>query len=140
MALAVGWAAVLCADKPVAEQLKDVQDRFKTRAAEIAELKDKATVGESIEAHLLAIDEAKAKKDAKLTKLLKDENDDRDKLFELLAKKNRTAKKKVMMQFVVFRYGRAKPDHMFRGQDKKWTKKSAGLFLPKRKKSGAPQP
>ena len=69
----------------VSQATKDeLRAQFKTREADLRELKQKGQVGEATDGYVEVVD-AKAPADAKVATLVSDENRDRRLLYQLLA-------------------------------------------------------
>ena len=96
-----------------------MQKRFEERFSQVRSLKAKGTVGETFGGYL---DFVKHKDDSAAS-LVDDENADRKKLYELIAKKENTTVTKVAERNARRNFEKAKPGEYLKGEDGAWHKK-----------------
>jgi len=96
--------------------LEGSSEKFKQRAPALLALKDSGAVGETSQ----GLVEARKAVDAAGTKLIGEENADREALFKALAAKNKTSAEEVRKNFVKFRFNRAADGHYFKGANGAW--------------------
>jgi uncharacterized protein YdbL (DUF1318 family) len=108
------------ADEKKDPEMAALQKRFEQRFAQIKSLKAKGIIGETFGGYLDFVKE----KDAPAASLVDDENADRKKLYELIAKKENTTATKVAERNARRNFEKAKPGEYLRGEDGSWHKKA----------------
>ena len=101
-----------------AETEEDLQKRFQERYPQIAELKKSGKIGETSEGYL---DFVQAR-EGKASDLVNDENADRRKLYDLIAKKHGTDAASVAKRAAQRNFEKAKPGEFLK-EDGRWRKK-----------------
>src|SRR5262245_57609963 len=99
-----------------------LQKRFEQRYAQIHSLKGKGVIGETIQGYVEFVKD----KDQNAATLVDDENADREKLYELIAKKENTTPEKVAERNAKRNFDKAKPGEFLKGEDGTWDKKAGG--------------
>jgi uncharacterized protein YdbL (DUF1318 family) len=117
LALLLAPASLLAADATGEAAL---QKRFKARHPQIQQLKSDGVVGETSEGYLDFVD----KKDAKVAKVVEDENADRKALYKLIADKEEITADVVAQRAAKRNFDRAKAGEYLK-QGGKWKKKEA---------------
>lgn len=117
----------------VQDDMRDLKQRFEERYRRIVRAKSEGKVGETFDGFLAPLADAFVKNNADLAELLKAENEDREKLYDLLAKDvksevDETAREKVTPQIVAERnakrnFRNAKDDEFLRMEDGVWIQK-----------------
>ncbi len=121
IALLAGAAPVMA--EGTANDRDALKARFKERSTKLEALKKDGKVGETPKGILEAV-KPEYLKDASLKSFLSDENSDRKKLFEFIAKDTGTTPEKVAVRFAARHYERAKPGEYLQDTKGKWYQKS----------------
>ena len=134
----IAMGAQTAPEKDLRRQIAEVMARIKKRTPGLLKLKNALEAGETweglVEAVLLAKDapekktadgKAKQKTPAEKAreKLLAEENADRKKLLELLAKKSHVTVENVRKNFAAFRFKKSASNHYFKGRTGQWLTK-----------------
>ncbi len=101
----------------------ELQARFEQRYPQILEYKTAGKIGETTEGVLEAV-ESKYMDDAKLAKLVDEENADRHELYQIIAKDENTTPEKVATRLAKRNYEKARPGEYLKTADGKWKRKS----------------
>ncbi len=110
------WAWAAAASRE--DQLKE---RFEERDPEIRSLKQSGVAGETFAGYVEVVEGKTADKDAKA--LVKEENKDREALYDLIAEKEGVTREKVAERNARRVFEKAKPGEHLKGSDGKWKKK-----------------
>jgi uncharacterized protein len=101
--------------------LEALQKRFKSRYGALHKLKDNGTVGETYKGY---VDFVKDHSDDDAASLVKEENADREELYKLIAKKEKTTPEKVAERNAQRNFEKARPGQYLQDADGTWRKKS----------------
>ena len=103
-------------------ELAALRKRFEERYVQIHALKSKGVIGETYQGYL----EFVKAKDESVASMVNDENADRKKLYELIAKKENTTAEKVAERNAKRNFEKAKPGEYLKNSDGTWQKKTGG--------------
>ena len=117
--LAAVVAVLLGLARPAAaaDRMDELQDRFKSRFAEIRRLKDDGKIGETAAGFVEAV------KGDDVGGVLDEENTDRRELYALIAKKERVTDDAVAKQNALRNFRNAKPGDWLKGENGRWVQK-----------------
>jgi uncharacterized protein YdbL (DUF1318 family) len=121
--LAVFAVILLCSTSMFADSSRDdIKKRMKQRYPMITEMKEKGKIGET---HLGYIDliNPEAKKDSVVLAILRDENTDRELLYNLIAEQTETNPELVGRQNAFRIFQKAGDDEYFKAADGQWRRK-----------------
>jgi uncharacterized protein len=110
-------ATILAAD----DSMESLRARFQERYPKIAKLKSEGVIGETSRGYVAFVEQEKA--DA--AQLVKDENADRETLYNALAAKEGTTAEKVAERNAKRNFAKAGSGEYLQGPDGKWQKKGA---------------
>lgn len=124
---AICFLAAVPAAATAGESKAELQKKFEARLKTIQAYKEKDKLGETNLGYIEALKEEYLK-DKKLDKIIKDENGDREKLYEIMAKELSTDKEKVTAKDVgtnnvKLKLRKAGPEEYFKCKDGKWRRK-----------------
>jgi uncharacterized protein len=103
-------------------ELGALRKRFEERYAQIHALKTKDVIGETYQGYVEFVKD----KDESAASLVNDENADRKKLYELIAKRDNTTPEKVAERNAKRNFEKAKPGEFLKNPDGTWQKKPGG--------------
>jgi len=110
-----------------ADEADDLKTRFKKRYPILLKLRDSGKVGETWEARAEAVKAEylteKVEGEKTLATFLAEENQDRERLFVLMAEDAETTPAKIRERFRIRNFGKAEPDHWLKEKDKPWVQK-----------------
>ncbi len=104
------------------DDMSDLQARFKARYPQISALKQSGLIGETTAGILEFVKPGTGDDNAQ--KLVKDENDDRQQLYKLLAEKEGSTPDQVAQLNARRNFDHAKPGEWLKDADGKWMQKS----------------
>ena len=129
--LCLAWTPHTFAES-IDEQLDELRERFAERQGTLNQLKDDRKVGETMKGYVHALeegflDEKLGSGDNRTTvrALLDQENQDRSRLYELLAEKLDEEPEEVAVQNAIRNFKKAEPHHFLRLKDGTWVQKKA---------------
>jgi len=107
------------ADGSTEEKMKALQKRFADRYAQLVDLKSAGKIGETFSGFVDWVKDD----DSASAKLIKDENTDRQTLYQIIAEKEKTTAKLVGERNARRNFDKAKPGEYLKGKDGNWTQK-----------------
>jgi uncharacterized protein YdbL (DUF1318 family) len=107
-----------------ADRQTELRERFKNRLPDVRNAKSAGKIGETTAGVLEAVDAKAVESDAKLKKLVEEENADRKELFKIIAEKEKVTEEKVAERAGQRNFERAKSGEYLKDKSGKWTKKS----------------
>jgi len=120
IALFAAALGLLLAQPASADELGDLKDSFKARAAKLLELRDAGTVGETFDGWAALV---KGGADKAVADFISAENADRKALYALIAAKQSIAADVVAERNAIRVFKSAAPDHYLKTKAGKWVQK-----------------
>lgn len=103
-----------------ADDLNDLKQRFQQRYPHLVKAKAAGTIGETSKGYVEAV---KGSVPGDVAKLMADENADRRKLYEILAKKEGTTPEHIAERNAIRNFERARSGEYLKGRDGQWHQK-----------------
>lgn len=120
--LATAASLMLTQASPAADDLESLQSRFKQRYAQLLKLKQAGKIGETWKGFLEPVEGREL--EAAADQLVQDENDDRRKLYRLIAEKEKATPDLVAERNATRNFEKARPGEYLKGRDGQWKQKS----------------
>ncbi|MCC7146115.1 MAG: YdbL family protein [Phycisphaeraceae bacterium] len=115
-----GWASAAKAE----DEKETLRKRFEERFPKLLALKDQGKIGETYQGLVEAV-KPEYQNDQTLSQLVNDENRDRRRLYEIVAKEQNTTPDRVAQRNAERNFRNASPEHWLKGSDGKWYQKKS---------------
>jgi uncharacterized protein YdbL (DUF1318 family) len=117
--------ALLTAQPGRADEREELKKRFKQRIEALEKHMDAGRIGETYKGYVGFVKDEYAE-DEKLADLVEAENDDRERLYELIAGQEGTSPERVARRAAKRQFETAEPGDWLKGSDGKWFQKPKG--------------